>query len=53
MAMTIRELGKKCEEIDINCDICEYKEICDTKVQYILEDISPCGLLTILDKEIK
>lgn len=49
--MTVKELAEKCKEREINCDDCFYKSECK-KMNDILEDISPCGLLDILNKNI-
>lgn len=50
--MTVEELGYKCKEIDIDCDICQHKEKCEHLHEGLLEDISPYGLLSILKKEL-
>ena len=48
--MRIRELAMMCEDRDIDCDFCPYKEICDN-LQEQLEDISPCGLVEMIDED--
>ena len=48
--MKIRELAKYCESINIDCDVCENKKECDD-FQYKLEDISPCGLVEMIDED--
>lgn len=47
--MRIRELAEYCSSIEIDCDKCENKELCDG-LQYKLEDISPLGLIDFIDK---
>ena len=47
--MRIRELAEYCSSIEIDCDKCENKELCDG-LQYKLEDISPLGLIDFVDK---
>lgn len=49
--MTIKDLGEKCQERDIECDECPYEKEC-SKLPLILEDISPYGLLGILERVI-
>ena len=49
--MKIRELAKYCESIDIDCDVCENKKECDD-FQYRLEDISPFGVVGMIDNNI-
>ena len=49
--MTIKELGEKCKARDIDCKECPYEKAC-SKLPAILEDISPSGLLEILDNVI-
>lgn len=49
--MTVEELGKICEEIKIDCCGCRHKEEC-RRLSEELEDISPYGLLTILQMEL-
>ena len=48
--MRIRELAMKCKDREIDCDFCPYKEICDN-LQEQLEDISPCGLVEMIDED--
>ena len=48
--MSIRELAMKCEDLEINCDFCPYEELCDN-LQEQLEDISPCGLVEMIDED--
>ena len=48
--MKIRELAMKCEDRDIDCNFCPYEEICN-KLQEQLEDISPCGLIEMIDED--
>ena len=50
--MKIRELGEICKKIKVDCDDCQYKNYCMNKLPEILEEISPFGLLTILDEEV-
>ena len=45
----IRELAEYCCSIEIDCDKCEHKELCDG-LQYKLEDISPLGLIDLVDE---
>lgn len=47
--MTIKELGEKCKARDIECDECPYETEC-SQLPVILEDISPYGLLEILER---
>lgn len=47
--MTIKDLGEKCQERDIECDECPYEKEC-SKLPFILENISPYGLLGILER---
>ena len=47
--MKIRELAEYCSSIEIDCDKCEHKELCDG-LQYKLEDISPLGLIDLVDE---
>lgn len=51
--MTFRELGELCQERKIDCEGCEYKHYCYEVLPGVLEDMSPCGLLTVLDNEVK
>lgn len=46
--MNLRELAKKCQERNINCDGCPYKEVCDN-LQYMLEDASPVTIVELVD----
>ncbi|MCI9081477.1 MAG: hypothetical protein HFI70_03985 [Lachnospiraceae bacterium] len=47
--MTVKELGQKCKELD--CGECQYGKECAVFSKK-LEDISPSGLLLILDEEL-
>jgi hypothetical protein len=49
--MKIKDLAYKCKDREIECDNCPYEDMCST-LNDKLEDISPCGLLTILEEEI-
>lgn len=49
--MTVEELGYKCKEIEVDCDKCAYRSECGRLAEK-LEDISPCGLLSILKEEL-
>lgn len=49
--MTVRDLAYKCKDIEIDCDECDYKEKCERLTEE-LENISPYGLLIILDKNL-
>lgn len=48
--MKIRELAMKCKDREIDCNFCPYEEICDN-LQEQLEDISPCGLVEMIDED--
>ena len=48
--MKIRELAMKCSDREINWYFCPYEEICDN-LQEQLEDISPCGLVEMIDED--
>ena len=48
--MRIRELAMKCKDREIDCDFCPYEKICDN-LQEQLEDISPCGLVEMIDED--
>ena len=48
--MRIRELAMRCKDRENDCDFCPYEKICD-KLSEQLEDISPCGLVEILDED--
>lgn len=50
--MNIIELAEYCKSIEINCDVCEHNEECVT-FQERLEDISPYGLIDLLEKNDK
>ena len=50
--MTVEELGRKCKEIKVNCEICEHQKEC-SKLTVMLEYISPSSLLSILKEPIK
>lgn len=50
--MNIRELGAYCKSTEVDCDKCEYTEECAT-FQGKLEDISPYGLIELLEKNIE
>lgn len=51
--MTLRELGEFCKNRKIDCDHgCKYGHYCFDVLPEILEDMSPCELLTILDNEV-
>ena len=50
--MKIRELAEYCNSIEIDCDKCEHKELCDG-LQYKLEDISPLGLIDLVDENME
>lgn len=50
--MKVKELAEKCKERNIECDDCPYLEECEN-FSDMLDDISPCGILTILDDEIE
>lgn len=47
--MELRELAKKCQERNINCDGCPYKVICDN-LQDMLEDASPVAIVEMVDE---
>ena len=47
--MTIKELGEKCRARDIDCEECPYGKECE-EMSTILEKLSPCGILKILEK---
>lgn len=49
--MKLKDLAYKCKDREIDCDNCPYEDIC-SRLNDKLEDISPCGLLTILEEEI-
>lgn len=49
--MKIKDLAYKCRDRGIECCGCPYEDIC-SELNERLEDISPCGLLTILEEEI-
>lgn len=48
--MRIIELAMKCKDREIDCDFCPYEKICDN-LQEQLEDISPCGLVEMIDED--
>lgn len=48
--MKIRKLGEYCKSIDIDCDICEKQSECKELTEQ-LEDVSPYGLVELLDEE--
>lgn len=49
--MTLKELGEKCKERDIECGGCPYRKECE-EMAVILEDISPCGILDVLERTV-
>lgn len=49
--MKIKDLAYKCRDRGIECCGCPYEDIC-SELDERLEEISPCGLLTILEEEI-
>lgn len=51
--MTLKELGEFCQKREVDCDGCEYKHYCFDILPEVLENVSPYGLLTILDNEVK
>lgn len=49
--MTVEELGRMCEDRMIDCCECPYERECK-RFSEELEDISPYGILTILQMEL-
>ena len=49
--MKLNDLAKYCETINTNCEKCLYKDNCE-KLAYELEDISPFGLLKMVEENI-
>ena len=47
--MKIKELAEYCKSIDIDCENCKYHELCNQKLPWRLEDISPYGLVELVE----
>lgn len=47
--MRIRELAEYCESINIECDECEHRNLCEQSLPHMLEDIAPCGLVELVE----
>ena len=49
--MTLSEFSELCKEQG-SCINCKYKDICDSKFDKIKENLLPCDLENIMEKEI-
>mgnify|MGYP001753663402 CR=1 FL=1 len=44
--MNTKELGEYCNNINIDCNICNHTKECE-KFRNLLEEVSPCGFLNL------
>lgn len=50
--MKLSELAKYCEEIEIDCDRCNFKATCKRMVDY-MEDQSPVGIIKAVQEDME
>lgn len=49
----VKDLAKYCQEIKIDCGICQHKNACDNFSRFLSEGISPSLLIRTIEKNIK
>lgn len=47
--MKVKDLAEYCKSVNINCDICDFKEAC-RNMSIFLEGLSPIGVIEFVEQ---